>query len=153
MELYLLRHGDAIEGFPDRSRLLSAFGREQVSDVALAHRLACEGIEKVVSSPYTRAAQTAEIFVRGAGLTKTIDWLNDLTPQGDLRAIEEFLQNTEVESVLLVSHLPLVSLLIDYLTGESGIYMGTGSLASLSMPFAGREIAQLNWIQHAAGIS
>ena len=52
----------------------------------------------------------------------------------------------------MVSHLLLVALLIDYLTGESGTYLGTGSLASISMPFLGLETAQLNWILHADGI-
>ena len=52
----------------------------------------------------------------------------------------------------MVSHLLLVALLIDYLTGESGTYLGTGSLASISMPFVGRGTAQLNWIQYADGI-
>ena len=152
MELHLLRQGIAIEGFPDRSRLLSAFGREQVSGVALAHRFACLGLEKVVSSTYIRAAQTAQRFVTAADLTQRIEWLDDLTPQGDLGVIEEFLQNTAAETILMVSHLPLVEILIDSLIGESEACMGTGNPTSVSMPCAGRGTAQLNWIQHADGI-
>lgn len=106
----------------------------------------------MVSSAHIRAVQTAEILFRAAGLAQTIEWLGDLMLQGDLRGIEEYLQNTAIEMILMVSRLLLVALLIDYLTGESGTYLGTGSLASISMPFLGLETAQLNWILHADGI-
>jgi phosphohistidine phosphatase len=149
VRLYLLRHGDAVNSWPDPQRPLSAFGREQVAAVALADRLECGAIEQVVSSPYLRAAQTTEIFIQAVGLHHRIDWLDDLTPQGDLRAIEGFLQRTNVETVLMVTHLPLVGLLIDYLTGETGTRMGTANLASLSMDFPAQGTASLNWIHHA----
>ena len=106
----------------------------------------------MVSSTSIRAAQTAERFVTAADLTQRIEWLDDLTPQGDLGVIEEFLQNTAVETILMVSHLPLVEILIDLLIGESEACMGTGNPTSVSMPCAGRGTAQLNWIQHADGI-
>ena len=147
-----MRHGDASEEFPVSSRQLSAMGREQISTMALEHRFACLGLEKVVSSTSIRAAQTAERFVTAADLTQRIEWLDDLTPQGDLGVIEEFLQNTAVETILMVSHLPLVEILIDLLIGESEACMGTGNPTSVSMPCAGRGTAQLNWIQHANGI-
>ena len=147
MELLILRHGDAEARSPDRYRQLSAYGRDQVQQQALRHQREAAALQQVVSSPYTRAAQTAEIFTR---LTKNnrIDWLDDLTPQGDLRAIEGFLQQTQAQHVLLVSHLPLVGLLIDYLTGDRGASMGTGNLASLSMDYPAQGLATLNWNHH-----
>ena len=148
MELLILRHGDAEAGSPDRYRQLSAYGRDQVQRQALKHQHEAAAIELVVSSPYTRAAQTAEIFIRTIKHNRIV-WLDDLTPQGDLRAIEGFLQRTNVETVLMVTHLPLVGLLIDYLTGETGTRMGTANLASLSMEFPAQGTASLNWIHHA----
>ncbi len=147
MELLILRHGDAEAGSPDRYRQLSAHGRDQVHRQALKHQHDAAAIELVVSSPYTRAAQTAEIFSKTIKHNR-IDWLDDLTPQGDLRAIEEFLQQTEAQHVLLVGHLPLLGLLIDYLTGDKGASMGTGNLASLSMDYPAQGLATLNWNHH-----
>lgn len=147
MELLILRHGDAEAGSPDRYRQLSAYGRDQIQRQALKHQHEAAAIELVMSSPYTRAAQTAEIFTRTIKHNR-IDWLDDLTPQGDLRAIEGFLQQTQVQHVLLVSHLPLVGLLIDYLTGGRGASMGTGNLASLSMDYPAQGLATLNWNHH-----
>ena len=154
MKLYLLRHGDAVNSYSvnsylDSNRQLSSYCREQVVTIALDHRLESAAIERVVSSPYRRAVQTTEIFIQAVGLHHRIDWLDDLTPQGDLRAIEGFLQRTNVETVLMVTHLPLVGLLIDYLTGETGTRMGTANLASLSMDFPAQGTASLNWIHHA----
>ena len=149
MQLYLLRHGDAVDGYADQHRQLSVYGRQQVQSVALSHQVECGAIEQVVSSPYKRAAETTDIFTRAVNLQHRIDWLDDLTPQGDLRAIEGFLQRTNAETVLMVTHLPLVGLLIDYLTGETGTRMGTANLASLSMDFPAQGTASLNWIHHA----
>lgn len=144
MQLLILRHGDAEAGSPDPTRQLSTFGREQVKRQALKHQREAGALEQIVSSPYVRAAQTAEIFIRTTKIN-TIDWLDDLTPQGDLRAIEGFLQQTQAKQVLLVSHLPLAGLLIDYLTGETGSQMGTANLASLSMDYPAQGLATLNW--------
>lgn len=149
MQLYLLRHGDAVDGYADQHRQLSVYGRQQVQSVALSHQVECGAIERVVSSPYKRAAETTDIFTRAVNLQHRIDWLDDLTPQGDLRAIEGFLQRTNAETVLMVTHLPLVGLLIDYLTGETGSRMGTANLASLSMEFPAQGGALLNWIHYA----
>ena len=48
----------------------------------------------------------------------------------------------------MVSHLPLVGLLVDYLTGETGTRMGTANLASLSMDYPAQGMATLNWIHY-----
>jgi phosphohistidine phosphatase len=149
VQLYILRDGDAVDGYAHQHCQLSVYGRQQVQSVALSHQVECGAIEQVVSSPYKRAAETTDIFTRAVNLQHRIDWLDDLTPQGDLRAIEGFLQRTNAETVLMVTHLPLVGLLIDYLTGETGSRMGTANLASLSMEFPAQGGALLNWIHYA----
>jgi phosphohistidine phosphatase SixA len=77
-----------------------------------------------------------------------IDGLDDLTPRGNLRVIEGFLLQTQVNSLLMAPKLPLVSLLVDYLTRETGIRMGTASLASLSMDYPASGMATLHWIHN-----
>lgn len=146
MRLFILRHGDAVPGAIDSQRELSDWGYEQVRRIAEQHIDDAAIIEQVVSSPFKRAAQTADIFTRITRINNiAIDWLDDLTPQGSLRALEGFLHQTQAENILLVSHLPLVGLLIDYLTGETGSQMGTANLASLSMDYPAQGLATLNW--------
>ena len=131
-----MRNGDAELGSIDRHRPLSAYGRQQVTQQALQHLDDAAEIKQVVCSPYIRAVQTAELFLQITKINNiAIDWLDDLTPLGNPRAIEGFLQQTQADNVLMVSHLPLVSLLVDYLTGETGTKMGTANLASLSTTY------------------
>ena len=144
MRLLILRHGDAVLGGPDQSRHLSDYGREQVHKQVLRHYQDINAVDVVVSSPYIRAAQTAEIVVQATAV-KSIEWLDDLVPHGSLRLIEAFLQQHQASNVMLVSHLPLVGLLIDYLTGETASSMGTASLASLSMDYPAQGLATLHW--------
>ena len=144
MRLLILRHGDAAVGGSDQSRQLSARGREQVHQQALRHYQEISAMDVVVCSPYVRAAQTAEIVTRETAV-KSIEWLDDLVPHGSLRRVEAFLQQHQASNVLLVSHLPLVGLLIDYLTGETANSMGTASLASLSMDYPAQGMATLHW--------
>jgi phosphohistidine phosphatase SixA len=144
VRLLILRHGDAAVGGPDQSRRLSDHGREQVHKQVLRHYQDINAVDVVVSSPYIRAAQTAEIVMQETAV-KSIEWLDDLLPHGSLRLIEAFLQQHQASNVMLVSHLPLVGLLIDYLTGETANSMGTASLASLSMDYPAQGLATLHW--------
>lgn len=96
---YLVRHGD-----PDYSQLpgagfwgfgrafapLSALGVQQAENAALDERL--KTAELIVSSPYTRALQTAGIISRKTGLPITVEiglheWIPDKTNQN--RTAEE----------------------------------------------------------------
>ena len=66
MRLYLLRHGIAEDYHPegDPARALTAEGIAKVRLQAAAfHRMGL-GLERVLSSPYVRARQTARLVVR-----------------------------------------------------------------------------------------
>lgn len=91
MELILIRHGQ-----PDYSEVterkyighgrdlakLTELGKEQAEKVSRDERL--KGAEIILSSPYTRALQTAAIISRNTGIqieveTDLIEWMPDLT--------------------------------------------------------------------------
>lgn len=78
--MILIRHGQTIfnvifsvtridPGVPDP--LLTSRGRSQAREVAAA--LAGEGVERIVTSPYRRALQTADTVARALGVAVTID--------------------------------------------------------------------------------
>ena len=78
--MILIRHGQTIfnvifsvtridPGVPDP--LLTARGRRQARDIAAA--LAGEGIERIVTSPYRRAIQTADTVARALGAPVTVE--------------------------------------------------------------------------------
>ena len=72
MLLYYFRHGDPIYN-PDS---LTEFGHKQAE--ALAKRTTYKGLDKIFSSPSTRAQMTAEPTCKALGKKKIIlDWLNE----------------------------------------------------------------------------
>lgn len=116
MRIIIMRHGEAI--IADGDRVLSARGKEEVHTNA---RLLCAEyhIDSVVSSPKTRALQTAEIVITESGLDLSREICDELTPSGDCVEAMDYVKGicTEYQTVLLVSHLPLVQYLAEYLRG------------------------------------
>src|SRR5947209_7782988 len=86
-ELYILRHGIAAE--PDRSkyprdadRPLTAEGKRKTAKVAKALDALGLSFDAVLSSPYLRARQTAEIVVSQLNLEARLEITNSLAPHG-----------------------------------------------------------------------
>jgi phosphohistidine phosphatase len=151
LDLFIIRHGEAVDRYPDSHRNLSVYGAAQVASAGLAHLSIMAEIEVVFSSPYLRATQTADLFLGQLPEKNSleINLFDDLMPIGDIMSVVSLLQKQHSRVVLLIARMPILGKLIDYLTGEQGTHLGTASLASLSMDFPGREMATLNWIHNA----
>lgn len=149
MELFILRHGDAENGFPDSQRQLSDYGRQQVTRIAKQHAHSLANLEAVITSPLSRASQTADIVMSKVPINCARQISNSLLPNAQITHIENFLETQAVNNLLLIGHLPLLNNLINYLVGDNIAKMATASLASLSMSHAYRGLATLNWIHHA----
>ena len=149
MELFILRHGDAENGFPDSQRPLSGYGRQQVISQAKQHSQRLANIESVITSPLIRACQTAEIVMSQTAIHCPPQITDCLLPDAQVAAVEQLLEKNNSQRILLVGHLPLLDRLINYFVGDSVARMATASLASLSMNHAYRGLATLNWIHHA----
>lgn len=133
-QLYLLRHADA--GDPeawtgaDDVRPLSAKGEKQAR--RLGEFLAERGFEPgaIVTSPKTRARQTAQIVADSLGLEIAID--DRLAGGLDAVAIEAILFDAgDPERPLLVGHDPDFSDLTAWITGGSSIAVKKGALVRL----------------------
>ena len=111
MRLYLLRHGDSEHrAETDAQRQLTPQGRLQALDISLQFTSKGLKLDRCLVSPFTRAIQTADSFlsrVEGAPGMEIVDFL---TPE--IRALEAMNQlelMPDDESILLVSHNPLVT--------------------------------------------
>ena len=71
MRLFLVRHGSAEEkaGRADSERALTQEGRHEVASVCPAIAAALEPPTRLLSSPYLRAEQTAEILRETLGIS------------------------------------------------------------------------------------
>ena len=130
MELYLVRHAiaeerDARRWPDDRDRPLSDRGRARFERAARGLGRAAPDIDRVLSSPATRAWQTAEMLSDGAGWP-TPEAEESLSPTVTaaqaLRAIAaRTLAGGEVpERIAIVGHEPTLSALVALLTGAPG---------------------------------
>ena len=141
MDLYILRHGIAVEpGTPgyktDADRPLIPKGRRQLGQIAAAmHNLGLD-FGLILSSPFLRARQTAEIVAKSLKLKKYLAFSEALTPDGDPRVLIRQLNELKPvpENILLVGHEPYLSQLAALLiSGEdmAAVELKKGGLGKL----------------------
>lgn len=153
MKLYILRHGEA-EGMMarDEERQLTERGREEVASVISARKSELSSVQRILVSPYVRAQQTAEIvsdFLPDVTLHTTPFLVPESNPTELLRWLaNQCFGDLELDSVLLVSHQPLVGILVNELCGsDAGMHsMGTANLAALEAQVLAYGLSELKWL-------
>jgi phosphohistidine phosphatase len=157
MNLYLLRHGIAVEPGPpghekDSERPLTPKGQHQLRQIAAAMKKMDLWFDLILSSPFLRAKQTAEIIAGSLKLKRQPGFSDVLTPDGNPKALIRQLNESKPvpENVLLVGHEPYLSRLIALLTtGETGMAIdlkkgGLGKLEAESLRLG--RCATLVWL-------
>ena len=114
MEIYLLRHGISENDSPtgrDADRRLTEEGRVKLRDVM--KRIAAAGVrpDALISSPFVRAKQTAEIAKEILGCKEDLLFTEALVPDSDPQAVWQEIRTIHHRSpsILLASHEPLMS--------------------------------------------
>ncbi|MGC6481924.1 MAG: phosphohistidine phosphatase SixA [Porticoccaceae bacterium] len=148
MELILLRHGEAEFSSPDSARQLTANGKQQVIKMAKTYRQNINGIELVLTSPLKRALETTKLFMGNTEIDCDVRIVDFLLPDSSVNLVEQQIQTFDNKKILMVGHLPLLDYWIDYLTGNNSVTMATASLASLTLDYAYKGMATLNWNYH-----
>lgn len=117
MELYVLRHGEAVEqGYPDFDRPLTPLGATRVRVVAQS--LATMGLrfDKVLTSPLVRAKQTTALVVEELkSPVEVVETSNLIVGTDPMLLVEELNREPEKSSILLVGHEPFLGMLISLL--------------------------------------
>ncbi len=124
MELYLIRHADAVplgEGgvTEDADRPLTPKGEDQA-------KKAGKGLERmgmrpdvVVTSPLLRARQTADLLVGALGLPRPeIEVSEELAPDGKRRRLSRYIKDMGKAKVVLIGHQPDLGTLAAWLIGS-----------------------------------
>lgn len=152
MELFILRHGQAEPQLTtDEERALTDKGRADVARVVKASLPEMGEITHLWVSPLVRAQQTAEIA--GSLLGSIEPYTTELLmPEADPSLLFQQLQISECAELLLVSHQPLVSRILDVLCGtEAGYHhMGTSSLACVDIDVVTAGMGKLRWLRHSS---
>ena len=113
MELYIVRHGIAIDREdpkcpPDPERYLTEEGVEKTKQVAKGVAALAASADLLLSSPYVRATQTAEIFAAALDYAKQKIRRTDLLlPGADPSLLfRELAKDKQSASVFLFGHAP-----------------------------------------------
>ncbi len=152
MELYLMRHGIAADRESwrgsDADRPLTERGSRRVEEVAKALGIFVDRFDRIVTSPYLRARETAEIVaaLRGGGRETELDGTLAFE---DPAPLLQRLDDSDDERVLLVGHEPCLSSLVSRLvTGRDtfAFRMKKAAVAKLVTASLTRSAAELEWL-------
>jgi phosphohistidine phosphatase len=120
-----LRHGTAEEinpGGSDAERRLTAAGRDEVRRAAECARRARVAPTLILSSPYVRAVETAEITAAVLGYSRAIVRTELLIPSASPQQVwNEIRSRQEETQILLAAHEPLLSQLASYLLNSPAL--------------------------------
>lgn len=128
MIIYLVRHGIAIERDnpkcpPEPERFLTAEGVKKSRGVALGLKSIGAKPDVFLTSPYVRAAQTAEIFAEALGFSaEKIRASDALKPGGNPAiAVQEILK-IRAKELFCFGHSPHLDQVIAQLVGSKGVF-------------------------------
>ncbi len=153
MEIYILRHGIAVERGSrkyknDSDRPLTEEGDEKTRQIAKAMLALDLKFDLILSSPFARAEQTAHIVAEELG--GEVTYTDYLTPGGNSLQLIQEINDEKPQRVLLVGHEPDLSRLISVLmigNSEALIELKKGGLCKLTtdrLTFG--RCATLNWL-------
>lgn len=121
MQLYIMRHGQADPmGNIDHLRELTPVGYKEAQCMGKWFNDQAVVFDKVLMSPYARAQQTAKTLLIELNDSVKPETLDFITPLDNAKQVHDFIDGicgvSEIEHLLIVSHMPLVSYLVAELT-------------------------------------
>jgi phosphohistidine phosphatase len=140
MELYLVRHGVAASRRDwqgnDVDRPLTQEGREEMQRVAVGIAKMGLALDAILTSPYPRASETAEIIAKKLGMTDKLAKDDRLEYGFGRKKLREILSDHgDAQALMLVGHEPDFSKLIGKLTGGR-VVIDKGGMAHITVPDA-----------------
>ena len=152
MNLYLLRHGEAIPPngtISDNARTLSDRGRNDIEGAARLLSRLSPSVTRIVTSPLVRAGQTGEILRGALPWHPTVSQSENLSPGFRRAALLEELAGMNEQDIVAVGHQPDLTGLISYLISGPllALEMDPGSLAALTVTnMPGGPTGRLRWL-------
>jgi phosphohistidine phosphatase len=145
MQLYLLRHGIAEKGRPggrDADRALTPEGKKKLRDVLRTAARAGVAPDYVLTSPYLRAVETADIATAVLDCKASITRSNALVPDSSPQDLwQEIRIYRGAGQILVSSHEPLLSRSVAYLLSSPSLAvdMKKGGLVRIDLEAFGPE--------------
>jgi phosphohistidine phosphatase len=155
MQLYIVRHGIAIDREdpkcpPDPERYLTDEGDEKTKQVAKGVAALHAGADLLLSSPYVRANQTAEIFAQALDYPRQKIRRTDLLLPGAEPSLlfRELAKEKQASSVFLFGHAPQLDDIIATALGSKRhvTALKKAGVALIELKRLSPPIGQLVWL-------
>jgi len=121
--LWIMRHGLAVDHFEsDFSRELSKVGESQAKSVVEQLLEDTDDLPTdMLVSPFSRTQSTAKIVHQVLGMTKPFETEEMLVHFADHKILGDYLLASSYRNLIIVSHMPIVARLCQYLSPNCGI--------------------------------
>jgi phosphohistidine phosphatase len=126
VNIYLVRHGEAVSEKLDPKRPLTSSGREEVQRIGRLAAAKNVKVSAIFHSGILRAKQTAKILAEHLQFNSDVQQLSGLSPQDDPAVAKAELEAAD-RPIILVGHLPHLNRLLALLI--------SGSMESGAMEF------------------
>jgi len=135
LQIYLLRHGiaeNSAPGQPDSERALTGEGKEKLRRVLARAHAAGVAPSLILSSPYRRALETAEIAAEMLEYADKVVKTRALVPDASpFDTWDEIRKRPGERAILLASHEPLMSTLAAFLLSSPALSVDMKKVALL----------------------
>ncbi|MBS0205031.1 MAG: histidine phosphatase family protein [Planctomycetes bacterium] len=150
MKLWLGRHGEAVDADAsgsDFNRVLSPYGRQQVSQLARWLMTREPAPELVLHSPLVRARQTAETIAGEIPGGAVVLEESLLSPGFSTASLLHRLKESGVDRVVCIGHQPDIGRSLAEMTGGVRALISPGTLAGIEFHSALTSgIGSLRWL-------
>ncbi|MFO0366783.1 MAG: SixA phosphatase family protein [Acidobacteriota bacterium] len=153
MQIYLLRHAIAEEpkpGVPDADRALTGEGVRKLRDILKRARVGGLSPGQILTSPFRRARETAELAAKALDFAEPLLTTNALVPSSVAQETWDEIRLYKAETaLLLVGHEPAMSHLTGCLLAvpELQIDFKKGAMVRIDVPSLGpRPRGVLKWM-------
>ena len=149
LTLYFLRHGQAGDSEEwqgdDGKRPLTADGKKRMQREAAGIKALRLPLTLILTSPLTRAQQTAEIVAETLGIPVAAD--DRLVPGLGASVLRPIVQeHRKASALMLVGHEPDFGDTVSQLTGGSRVIMKKGGLAAVELDSPDSVHGSLLWL-------
>jgi phosphohistidine phosphatase len=156
MEIYLVRHAEAVEqteGLVDSTRWLTKKGRKAMQKAACRLYKKRVRPDLIITSPLTRAVQTAELLMAEVGSHAELSADSRLAPESTPEQVVELLNSWQKsKSIMLVGHEPLLSQTAALLLGRERVAgLAKGACLCLEPRQKPGKPARFLWLAPAGG--
>lgn len=153
MNIVVMRHGEAQAHSRDgdAARTLTDRGMQQAQRAGRCLRECGVVPDEIWFSPYRRALQTAELVLESLN-TVCSRSCEALVPEADPAQVLHIISRCAVDTLLLVSHQPLVSHLLSRLSGLDRFtipVLAPASMVLLQAPEALPGCFEIHWQRHS----